>query len=203
MNRIDRLFATMLLLQNKQRVRAEDLAERFAISKRTVYRDVAALHEMGVPIVSLPGEGYELMPGYYLPPLLFTPDEAGALFLAANMLIQQAEGQTAQDVATGLAKITAVLPPQTRQEAEHPGQNHPLYCPGRPFQPRRSPSSYLTASHHRTARCATALSQLQPKRDDGAHRRTAPPVLRQWRLVFQRLLPFTRRLAGVSFGPGG
>jgi len=80
MNRIDRLFATLLLLQSKKRIRSQELAQRFGISRRTVYRDMAALMEMGVPIVSLPGEGYEMMPGFYLPPLLFTPDEAGAVF---------------------------------------------------------------------------------------------------------------------------
>ncbi|MCB0124231.1 MAG: HTH domain-containing protein, partial [Caldilineaceae bacterium] len=55
MNRIDRLFATLLLLQKRDVVRAEDLAAHFEISKRTVYRDVAALSEMGVPVISLPG----------------------------------------------------------------------------------------------------------------------------------------------------
>ncbi len=64
MNRIDRLFAILLVLQKRDVVRAEDLAARFEISKRTVYRDVAALSEMGVPVISLPGEGYGLMPGY-------------------------------------------------------------------------------------------------------------------------------------------
>ncbi len=117
MNRIDRLFATLLLLQSKKRIRSHDLAEQFAISKRTVYRDVAALMEMGVPILSLPGEGYEMMPGFYLPPLLFTPDEAGALFLGAQMLIQQAEGSVVGDVEGALGKITAVLPQPSRQKA--------------------------------------------------------------------------------------
>ncbi|VAW32803.1 hypothetical protein MNBD_CHLOROFLEXI01-4455, partial [hydrothermal vent metagenome] len=118
MNRIDRLFAILLLLQSKKRIRSQELAQRFGISRRTVYRDVAALTEMGVPIVSLPGEGYEMMPGFYLPPLLFTPDEAGALFLGAQMLIQQAEGSVVGDVEGALGKITAVLPPLTRQKAD-------------------------------------------------------------------------------------
>ena len=118
MNRIDRLFATLLLLQSKKRVRAEDLAQQFGISKRTIYRDVAALTEMGVPIVSLPGAGYEMMPGFYLPPLLLTPDEAGALFLGAQMLIRQAEGSVVDAVEGALEKITAVLPTPTRRTAD-------------------------------------------------------------------------------------
>ncbi len=118
MNRIDRLFATLLLLQSKKRIRSQDLSAQFGISKRTVYRDVAALMEMGVPILSLPGEGYEMMSGFYLPPLLFTPDEAGALFLGAQMLIQQAEGSVVGEVEGALGKITAVLPLPSRQKAE-------------------------------------------------------------------------------------
>lgn len=66
MNRIDRLLAMVLVLQRHKLVRAEDLAARFAISKRTVYRDVAALSEMGVPVVAQPGEGYSLTEGYFL-----------------------------------------------------------------------------------------------------------------------------------------
>ncbi len=58
MNRTDRLLALVLELQRKGIRRAEDLAARFEITKRTVYRDVQALCEAGVPVVSLPGQGY-------------------------------------------------------------------------------------------------------------------------------------------------
>ena len=119
MNRVDRLFAITLLLQNTDRVRAQDLADAFEISKRTVYRDIAALSEMGVPIISLPGEGYELMEGFYLPLLIFTAAEAGALFLGAQMLLQQAEGRLPAEAKSALAKITAILPKDTLQHVEH------------------------------------------------------------------------------------
>jgi predicted DNA-binding transcriptional regulator YafY len=69
---------------------AQDLAAIFEVSERTIYRDMTALSEVGVPIVALPGEGYQLMEGYYLRPLVFTPDEAGALSLAAQMFLSQA-----------------------------------------------------------------------------------------------------------------
>jgi len=61
MNRIDRLFGIILLLHNKSRLRAQDLANTFEVSRRTIYRDITALSEMGVPVIALPGEGYELM----------------------------------------------------------------------------------------------------------------------------------------------
>ncbi|GAB4454008.1 MAG: YafY family protein [Anaerolineae bacterium] len=116
MNRIDRLFATLLILQQK-RTTAQALADKFEISQRTVYRDIAALSEMGVPIVALPGEGYELMEGFYLPPLLFTPAEATALFLGGKMLIQHAAGSVADAAQQALAKIKVALPAQTRKQA--------------------------------------------------------------------------------------
>lgn len=118
MNRIDRLFAMLLVLQTRQRVRAEDLAKKFEISQRTVYRDMAALSEMGVPVVSLPGEGYTLMEGYFLPPLVFTPEEAAALMLGARLLALHAEGRLPQDAEQAMTKIAHVLPEKSRSQVE-------------------------------------------------------------------------------------
>ena len=115
MNRVDRLFGILLQLQQRRRVRAQDLAARFEVNERTIYRDISALCEVGVPIAALPGEGYELMEGYYLRPLVFTPDEAGALSLAAQMFLNQASGRIAATGQAALAKISAVLPETTRQ----------------------------------------------------------------------------------------
>ncbi|MEL6149252.1 MAG: YafY family protein [Chloroflexota bacterium] len=116
MNRIDRLFATLLLLQQNKRVRAVDLAERFDISDRTVYRDMNALIEMGVPVVSLPGEGYELLASFHLPPVMLTQDEATALFIAARMMMHVGEGRIALFAETALKKITAALSPDLQAE---------------------------------------------------------------------------------------
>jgi len=118
MNRIDRLFGILLLLQKRPLVRAEDLANAFTVTRRTIYRDIAALSEMGVPIASLPGEGYQLMEGFYLPPLVFTPAQAGALVLGARMLASQAAGQTATDADEAVAKILHILPTSTREHIE-------------------------------------------------------------------------------------
>src|SRR5918998_5677893 len=81
MNRTDRLMAMLLEFQARREVRAEDLARRFEVSVRTVYRDVQALSEGGVPIAAMPGKGYRLLDGYFLPPLSFTGDEAALLAL--------------------------------------------------------------------------------------------------------------------------
>ncbi|GAB4508787.1 MAG: YafY family protein [Anaerolineae bacterium] len=113
MNRVDRLFGILLLLQANHQIRAEDIARHYEISQRTVYRDMAALSELGVPLVALPGEGYTLMEGFYLPPLIFTPEEASALALGAEMLAAQAAGHIASATETALTKLRAALPAET------------------------------------------------------------------------------------------
>jgi predicted DNA-binding transcriptional regulator YafY len=128
-NRIDRLFAILVLLQSKSTVRAKDLADRFEVSERTIYRDIASLYESGVPVVSLPAKGYALMPGYYLPPLVFTADEAAAIFLGARLLVSQATGNLPVQAEHALAKVAAVLPKDTRQRVESLTQMVQFYRP--------------------------------------------------------------------------
>jgi predicted DNA-binding transcriptional regulator YafY len=118
MNRMDRLFAVLLMLQGRRRVRARDLAERLEVSNRTIYRDMTALSEAGVPLVALPGAGYELAEGFFLPPLVFTPAEASALSLGARLLAVQAAGQLPKDAGKALEKILAILPENTRREVD-------------------------------------------------------------------------------------
>jgi DNA-binding Lrp family transcriptional regulator len=114
MNRIDRLLAILLLLQRDRRTRAVDLAVRFAVSERTIYRDMRALTEMGVPLATLPGEGYELLDTFRLPPLMLSLEEATALFLAGRMLVRTGKGQIALHTETALSKVAAVLPQETK-----------------------------------------------------------------------------------------
>lgn len=136
MNRIDRLFGTLIMLQSKKRVRAEDIARRFEISVRTVYRDMAALAEIGVPVLGTPNDGYRLMDGYFLPPLVFTPDEASALVLSAKMLTVEAGPQLQQDAKNALDKLRAALPELTRNRVREQTEVLQFYAPDRVLNPR-------------------------------------------------------------------
>lgn len=118
MNRIDRLFNILLILQRRKLVRAADLAREFEVSSRTIYRDLDALSEMGVPLIAMPGEGYALVEGFYMPPLAFTSDEAKALFLGARMLAGQAAGELAKSAAAATEKIALVLPEESRRDVQ-------------------------------------------------------------------------------------
>jgi len=119
MNRTDRLLAILLELQGKGQLRAEDLAATFETSKRTIYRDVQALSEAGVPVISVPGQGYSLMPGYFLPPVNFNTDEAIMLLLGSDFMAQNFDARYRAAAQSAGRKIEAVLPPKLRDEAHY------------------------------------------------------------------------------------
>ncbi|MGH2496593.1 MAG: helix-turn-helix transcriptional regulator [Ktedonobacteraceae bacterium] len=134
MNRTDRLLAIVLELQGKGRQRAEDLAATFETSKRTIYRDVLALGEAGVPIVSIPGQGYSLMKGYFLPPLSFSTDEATMLLLGSDLMAQSFDAQYRAAAQSASRKIEGVLPDKLRDEV-HYLQNSIIFVAGAPATP--------------------------------------------------------------------
>ncbi|HXB92532.1 MAG TPA: YafY family protein [Puia sp.] len=109
MNRIDRLHAILTHLQSKKKVTAQEMADRFSISLRTVYRDVKALDESGVPVIGEAGSGYTIMEGYRLPPVMFTQEEASALLVGAKLAEQFTDGSINGHFNAALFKIKAVL----------------------------------------------------------------------------------------------
>lgn len=112
MNRIDRLLGILLEFQARGELRAEDLARRFEVSVRTVYRDVQALSEMGVPVVATPGTGYRLLEGYFLPPLRFTPAEAALLAIGGGLVRARIDPELQRAADSAIAKLRGVLPPE-------------------------------------------------------------------------------------------
>lgn len=109
MNRIDRLTAILMQLQTKRILPGREIAARFGISLRTVYRDIRALEDAGVPIGSEPGLGYFLAPGYHLPPVMFTNQEARALLLGGKLIEKFSDLATNRYYACALDKIKAVM----------------------------------------------------------------------------------------------
>lgn len=91
--RFDRIVTLLIQLQSKKVVKAQELADRFDVSLRTIYRDVRTLEAAGVPIISEAGVGYSIMEGYRLPPVMFTREEAGS-FVAAEKLMQKFTDKT-------------------------------------------------------------------------------------------------------------
>ena len=109
MNRIDRLTALLVHLQSKSKVPMAELEERFEVSRRTLFRDIRSLVEAGVPIGGDAAEGYGIVKGYHLPPVVFNKQEAAAILLGAKMIEQTADQQTVKSFQEALYKIKAVL----------------------------------------------------------------------------------------------
>jgi len=109
MNRIDRLAAILIQLQSRPLIKAQDIAEKFSISLRTVYRDVKALEEAGVPVIGEAGTGYRLMEGYKLPPVMFNMDEARALLTASKLVQSKTDASISKHYTAALDKIRAIL----------------------------------------------------------------------------------------------
>lgn len=109
MNRIDRLTAIIIYLQGRSRVKIEDLAERYKISSRTVYRDLRALQEAGVPIGSESGQGYFIVRGYHMPPVMFDKNEVAALLAGERLMQKWSDTKLGESYGSALDKIRSVL----------------------------------------------------------------------------------------------
>jgi predicted DNA-binding transcriptional regulator YafY len=118
MNHIERLNAILIHLQSKRIVKASEIAERFEISLRTVYRDIRALEASGVPIGAEAGVGYFLMDNYKLPPVMFTKEEASALLFGEKLVEKMSDNQMKVEFCSALFKIKAILNPEEKDRLE-------------------------------------------------------------------------------------
>jgi predicted DNA-binding transcriptional regulator YafY len=118
MRRADRLFQIVQLVRGRRLSTGDWLAERLAVSLRTVYRDIADLQAQGVPIDGEAGVGYRMRAGFDLPPLMFTHDEAKALVAAVRLAQPRLDPGLAAGAESALAKVIAVLPAGVRAAAE-------------------------------------------------------------------------------------
>lgn len=123
MNRTDRLLAIVLELQARDLVTAEELARFFEVTKRTIYRDIQALNESGVPIVSAAGQGYWLMEGYFLPPVSFNSNEVIMLLLGSEVMSSSFDAQYQKAAQNAVRKIEALLPEDIQKEVKYLKEN--------------------------------------------------------------------------------
>jgi len=118
MNRLDRLTSILIQLQSKRLTTAREIAERFEVTTRTIYRDIQTLRLAGVPIGEEEGKGYFLVEGYGLPPVMFTMEEARALITTGKILSYHAEDSLKQNYDSALMKIKAVFSSQDKDKLE-------------------------------------------------------------------------------------
>lgn len=118
MNRIDRLMGIITLLQAKKYRTLPQIAENFKISERTVFRDLRAIGEIGVPVFYEPEKGYSVGNGFFLPPVSLTVEEANALSLAEPLIVRFADKSIQQHFGSALSKIKMVLGRSQREKME-------------------------------------------------------------------------------------
>ncbi len=107
--RFDRILAIYFHLQAKPVVRAQDLADKFQVSLRTIYRDVKALENAGIPLYSEAGVGYSLLSDYKIPPTLFTQNEALSFAMAEKLMEHYLDKEIGQHFSSALLKMRAIL----------------------------------------------------------------------------------------------
>ena len=116
--RLSRLTAILTILQTKRIVTSLSLAKKFDVSVRTIYRDIKALGQAGVPIIAEERKGYTLMEGYRIPPVMFTESEANALITLEQLVQKNSDSSLIKEYTEAVSKIKAVLAYSTKDKAE-------------------------------------------------------------------------------------
>lgn len=111
MHKVDRLMAILLILNKNKRVTAKELSNKFEVDIRTIYRDMQALSEMNIPIVSEVGQdgGYYLENKYFIPPVMFNKDEIFSLMLSKKVIEEIDIPGYSEYIKSGFLKIESVM----------------------------------------------------------------------------------------------
>ncbi len=115
--RLSRLTAILTQLQTKRLLTASELADKFSVSKRTIYRDIKALEQASIPILTEEGKGYTLMEGYRIPPVMFTETEANALITAEQLVLKNKDTSFIKEYTEAVNKVKSVLRYNTKNKA--------------------------------------------------------------------------------------
>ncbi len=169
MNRIDRLTSILIQLQSKRLITAGEIAERFEVTNRTIYRDIQTLRLAGVPIGEEEGKGYFLVEGYRLPPVMFTMEEARALVTTSKILNYHTEDSLRHNYESALLKIKAVLPLKDKDKLEFLNARIGFHEPWAPT------SLYLDSIQHAITESVKLKMAYQTRGEDQLKDRTIHP----------------------------
>ncbi len=118
MSQLSRLISILTLLRSKRLLTASELADKFNVSVRTIYRDIRKLEEAGVPVMTIEGKGYSLMEGYTIAPVQFTEKQANALITAEHLVNQSNDSSFTKDFKEALTKIKSVFRTSIQEKSE-------------------------------------------------------------------------------------
>lgn len=176
MNRIDRLTAILIQLQGKKIVKAAEISDRFNISLRTVYRDVKALQEAGVPIGAEAGTGYYIVDGYHLPPVMFSKEEAAALLTGEKLMEQFSDNSNRKQFGFAMEKIRSVLRGSEKDYLESLEENIAVVRYRAPVEEDAFPNRFLTDIQQALGHQQVINMEYFSFQEEVATRREAEPV---------------------------
>lgn len=115
--KIDRLVSTVMVLLDKERIGAQELADMFEVSPRTVYRDIDTINTAGIPIRSVPGKGggFEIMPEYKVDKNVFSAADLSAILMGLSNLSDVIRGN---ELVNALAKVKSFVPADRAKDIE-------------------------------------------------------------------------------------
>ena len=118
MNHLSRLLAILTILKSKKIVTGNELAQRFEVSLRTIYRDIKKLEESGVPVITVEGRGYSIMEGYVVAPIMFDEMEVNALVTAEQLIAKTNDESLIRTFEQTLQKVKSVFKSDLQTQGE-------------------------------------------------------------------------------------
>ena len=109
MKRVERLTGIITFLQSRNYTSIDRLVEKFEVSERTIYRDLASLYEIGVPITFEKERGYTILDSHFIPPVSFSAEEAMALTLAGRLMKRFSDHLTNVHFENAMEKVRYAL----------------------------------------------------------------------------------------------
>ena len=136
----DRLVSIIMMLLDKERIGAQELADRFEVSPRTIYRDIETINMAGIPVCSTPGVGggFEIMQEYKVDKNVFSAADLSAILMGLSSLSGMVRGN---ELVNALAKVRRFIPADRAKEIEL--RANQIYIDLSPWMGNRNIQPYL------------------------------------------------------------
>lgn len=171
MIRLTRLTNILLQLQSRRLVTSHELADKFGISQRTIYRDIKTLTEAGVPVVGEVGTGYYLPDDYRIPPLMFTEQEIYALLTAREYFQSSPDKSVSENIETLVVKIKGLLKYSAKEKAEKLEQRVKIYTAD-----LKTKTNHLSAIQSAISNCILIKLKYHAIHSDAISHREVEPL---------------------------
>ncbi len=175
-----RVLTVLELIQSRPSITGPELAERLEMDVRTVRRYITHLQDVGIPVEANIGRygGYRLRPGFKLPPLIFTEEEATAIMLGLLASTWLEIGQSAVAIEGALAKVSRVLPVRARERLEAVTSHLVLFPHNQQARPDASLLIDLSGAIHASQRIEIDYRSLH---NEVTHRKVEPYGITGWK----------------------